>query len=77
MNNMRGAFNPYQNPSARGRDNCVCTQEKGKFPENAALAMAYVPMQTNTEMYDPSKALCCGTVFPVLDKPFMKAGGRR
>ncbi|MCQ2463272.1 MAG: spore coat associated protein CotJA [Clostridia bacterium] len=77
MNNMRGSFNPYQNPSMHGRPGCVCAEEKGKFPENASLAMAYIPMQTNTEMYDRSKALCQGTVFPVLDKIFMKSGCRR
>lgn len=77
MNNMRGAYNPYQNPSMRMRNNCVCAEEKGKIPENAALAMAYVPMQTNTEMYDKAMALCRGTVFQVLDKPFAKSGCRK
>ncbi|MCH5170594.1 MAG: spore coat associated protein CotJA [Oscillospiraceae bacterium] len=36
--------------------------------------MAYVPFQTNTERYDAEKALCQGTLFPTLNKPFL--GGK-
>lgn len=38
------------------------------------LAMAYVPIQTWGETYTPEKALCRGTVFPVLDLPFTRGG---
>lgn len=38
----------------------------GQFP----IAMAYVPWQRFGQTYDPSKALCAGTIFPELDKPF-------
>lgn len=38
----------------------------GQFP----LAMAYVPWQRFGQTYDLSKALCAGTIFPELDKPF-------
>ncbi len=34
------------------------------------VAMAFVPMQTWGEMYDPHVALARGTLFPELDKPF-------
>ncbi len=34
------------------------------------LAMAYVPWQKFEETYDPSTALCQGTIFPELDMPF-------
>lgn len=34
------------------------------------LTMAYVPMQTLGEVYEPEDALCAGTLFPALDKPF-------
>ena len=34
------------------------------------LAMAYVPMQEYGVLYDPTDALCAGTLFPDLDKPF-------
>ncbi len=34
------------------------------------LAMAYVPIQSWGDVYSPEKALCRGTLFPVLDLPF-------
>ena len=34
------------------------------------IAMAYVPMQKWTEVYTEEDALCRGTLFPELDKPF-------
>ena len=40
------------------------------MPKNPALAMAYVPMQPQGEMYEPEKGLNAGTIFPDLDKPF-------
>lgn len=39
-----------------------------------AIAMCYVPWQKWGDLYNPCKALKCGTLFPVLSKPF--AGGR-
>lgn len=45
-----------------------------KLPCNPVTTMAYVPFQTNTTMYTAEKALCAGTAFPDLDKPFL--GGR-
>ena len=47
------------------------------LPEQPVVAMAYVPMQTDTSMYDENKALAEGTLFPVLNKPFAGAGDRR
>lgn len=47
------------------------------LPADAAVAMAYVPMQTDTTVYDTEKALQTGTLFPVLNKPFAGAGDRR
>ncbi|MBQ6163959.1 MAG: spore coat associated protein CotJA [Clostridia bacterium] len=32
--------------------------------------MAYVPFQTDRKVYGASEALCKGTLFPVLNKPF-------
>ncbi len=40
------------------------------LPANFAVAMMYVPMQTDTSMFDEMKSLECGTLFPVLNKPF-------
>ena len=42
------------------------------FPDDFSVAMAYVPVQTDTTVYDEMKALCQGTLFVVLDKPFMR-----
>lgn len=40
--------------------------------EQYALAMAYVPWQKFGETYDLEKGFMTGTIFPVLNKPFMK-----
>ena len=45
-----------------------------KIQNTWAIAMCYVPWQKWGDLYDPCKALKCGTLFPVLSKPF--AGGR-
>lgn len=41
------------------------------FPENPALAIAYVAFQPWETLYEPDVALSRGTVFPSLDKPFI------
>lgn len=46
------------------------------LPENPVVAMAYVPFQTDMTTYDEMKALKAGTLFPVLDKPFVGRGAR-
>lgn len=46
------------------------------LPENPVVAMAYVPFQTDSTTYDEMKALKAGTLFPVLDKPFLGSGQR-
>ncbi|MBR4726839.1 MAG: spore coat associated protein CotJA [Clostridia bacterium] len=40
------------------------------LPANFTAGMAYVPMQTDSTLYEDPKALEAGTVFPVLHKPF-------
>lgn len=45
------------------------------FPEQIALAMAYVPMQRFEKIYDDDRALERGTIFEALDLPFK--GGRQ
>ena len=37
-----------------------------------ALAMTYSPWQQWEAVYEPEVALCRGTIFPSLDKPFLK-----
>lgn len=44
------------------------------------LAMAYVPFQRYENIYEPNEALCRGTIFADLDKPFcgmFTAGDRK
>lgn len=55
--------------------NCGCMQEVSGAKNEFVLAMAYVPWQQFTTVYEPDKALEIGTIFPELDKPFL-AGGR-
>ncbi len=57
---------------------CGC---KEKLPAPSAeaglvVAMATVPMQLWEILYDPATSLEKGTVFPCLDKPFYKTGGK-
>ena len=49
------------------------------FPEVTPPGMAYVPYQMWGDVYDADTALCKGTAFPVLDKPFsgMRGGDGR
>lgn len=56
---------------------CGCSYQGEQPPgrEDYVLAMAYVPWQYFTNVYEPEQALEVGTIFPELDKPFL-AGGR-
>lgn len=47
------------------------------LPADFTVTMAYVPMQTDTTVYESDKALREGTLFPTLNKPFAGAGDRR
>lgn len=51
-------------------ENCDCVS-LSRLPETMAVAMAYVPYQECNDVYPCEKALWQGTVFPVLDKPFL------
>ncbi len=44
--------------------------ERPALPEDAALTMAYVPLQLELITYEGEKGFDCGTVFPALNKPF-------
>ena len=46
--------------------------------QSMPLAMAYVPWQYWGQIYEPEKALQCGTIFSELNKPFLgKRGAAR
>ena len=68
MQNYRNnamAYNNYRQNAVHPVDNV-----KRDYMEHMSLAMAYVPWQRFGQTYDLSKALCVGTIFPELDKPF-------
>ena len=51
------------------------TNHKNEFLAQLPLAMAYVPWQRMTGIFENlEEAFCCGTIFPELNKPFT---GRR
>lgn len=55
-----------------------CSMDSWKKSDDFPVAMAYVPWQKWGKTYEADKALCQGTVFPELDKPFgCWKGGRK
>ena len=67
------SFSPYgymhEPPCERCR--MADCEKTSRLPECFADAMAYVPFQECNDVYPCEKALWAGTVFPVLDKPFL------
>ena len=53
------------------KDNDGDTVKMTSFPCDYSVAMAYIPFQTCTEIYDECKALEEGTLFVSLNKPFL------
>ena len=49
---------------------CPCNCVTTKLPEDTVVTMAYVPFQLDKTSYSAEKALCEGTLFPGLNKPF-------
>lgn len=45
------------------------------FMENMSLAMAFVPIQKFSTVYEVHEALKYGTIFPELNKPFLGSKG--
>lgn len=60
----------YRYPQRQGTGHEQCPGMISPLPSDYTVAMLYVPMQTDTAMFDEMKALECGTLFPVLSKPF-------
>ena len=66
----------YMRTGMQGSMDCGCMPEEASYiNDDFVVAMAYVPWQYFTTVYEPDKALQVGTIFPELDKPFL-AGGR-
>ena len=49
---------------------CGCAAQRPMQPD-MPIAMAYVPMQRWNQVYDMSRGLTRGTIFPELDLPFV------
>lgn len=49
-------------------------QQDDMFPSEISLAIAYVPLQRITTLFENEEAYKIGTLFPDLNKPFL--GGR-
>ena len=47
-----------------------CMQDLSPLPDDTVPTMAYVPFQQMGDTYEVLKAFECGTLFPVLNKPF-------
>lgn len=59
------------NPSFLSRMNNILPP----LPADASVTMAYIPFQQAPETYEEEKdALCAGTLFPELNKPFLGRG---
>lgn len=72
MSNYRTCNYPIQNMGEASRQQNICPRpRKPEFPEKTSVAMAYIPFQENNDVYPSEKALHSGTIFPVLDKPFL------
>ena len=56
------------------KENCASTCVHDLL-NGMPLAMAYVPWQDFKDLYPAEKALCRGTIFEELDKPFSGKGG--
>ena len=52
------------------KPDCPCNCVTTALPVDTVVAMAYVPFQLDNTSYCAEKALCEGTLFPVLNKPF-------
>ncbi|MCI6771809.1 MAG: spore coat associated protein CotJA [Oscillospiraceae bacterium] len=69
MNTCRTTGYPQCSVNVCGENSCCAPTSA--LPEKTVVAMAYIPYQECNDVYPCDKALCVGTVFPVLDKPFL------
>lgn len=71
MNNYKNSCAQYRGAETDNPCDCNNRCAISVFPKEISVAMAYVPFQQWCDIYECDKALCQGTVFPVLDLPFM------
>ena len=58
-------------------DSCPINKCDFSCVDNFPLAMAYIPMQKFENLYSSDEALCAGTLFKDLDKPFLGKNAER
>lgn len=58
-------------------DSCPINKCDFSCVDDFPLAMAYVPMQRFENLYSLDEALCAGTLFKDLDKPFLGSKAER
>ncbi len=63
-------YGGYRYPQRQSQKFETCRASITPLPDNYTVAMLYVPVQTDTAMFDEMKAFECGTLFCVLNKPF-------
>lgn len=69
MEKYEELFNPsFLQKESAAKEAC---DNRPPLPKDAAVTMAYVPLQTDIITYDEDKALQCGTLFPALNKVFL------
>ena len=61
---------------ANEEQKCIIFKDLTPLPANPVTTMAYVPFQTDTSMYETDQALCNGTLFIDLNKPFERGALR-
>lgn len=65
---------PYREYRKEGEMSCAVNYTHDTL-KDMPLAMAYVRWQRWQKIYDSENALCCGTIFEELNKPFRGMGG--
>ncbi len=67
----------YKSFSDDRGDSCPINKCDFSCVDDFPLAMAYVPMQKFENLYGLDEALCAGTLFKDLDKPFFGRAGKK
>ena len=73
MQNCRNHSTPYHSYRQNMPDHCDLPDKKS--PDEMPIAMAYVPWQNWSHIYDAEKGFHHGTIFQKLDLPFRGIGG--
>lgn len=71
FDSVRGCIHDTFCGDDRQGDSCPINKCDFSCVDNFPLAMAYIPMQKFENIYSLDEALCAGTLFKDLDKPFL------